>query len=79
MARKPKSAATSDRCQPLRDLIHQLGEEIAQIRGDLTDPDILGKIKDRLRVLLKQMIAQRTRLQRELAKCEEIGSDPILR
>jgi hypothetical protein len=75
MARKPKS----DRCQPLRDLIHQLGEEIAQIRGDLNDPDILGKIKVRLRALLKKLIAQRQRLQRELAKCEEIGSDPLLR
>ena len=59
--------------------VNDIRDAIAQIRGDLTDPDILGKIKDRLRVLLKQLIAQRTRLQRELAKCEEIGSDPILR
>jgi hypothetical protein len=79
MARKPKTAAKPDRCQPLRDLIHRIGEEIAQIHGDLADPDIPASIKTRLRALLKKLIAQRQRLQQELAKCEEIGSDPLLR
>ena len=66
------------RCQPLREQLMALDEEIGQVRDSLTDPDIPAGIKARLRILLRQLLATRTRVRRALEVCERVPVGPRL-
>ncbi len=68
--------AAPDRCQPLRDQLERHDLEIANIRESLDDPDIPNRLKARLRLLLRQLLASRNRVLRALEACERIPVDP---
>jgi hypothetical protein len=71
-----RTAAKSDRCQPLRDQLEEVDREIAEMREALAEPDIPEDLKEGLRRRLTQLTALRTRLLRALEACEEIQDDP---
>ena len=71
-----RAASRSVRCQPLRDQLERHDLEIANIRESLDDPDIPNRLKARLRLLLRQLLASRDRVLRALEACERIPADP---
>jgi hypothetical protein len=71
-----RRAAGSARCQRLREQLMELDQEIAGVREDLGDPDIPAGIKARLRVILRQLLATRTRVLRALEACERVPQPP---
>jgi TolA-binding protein len=73
---KRRSAAESDRCQPLRDQLKELDQEIADLRESLTDPDIPNDIKARHRKKLQQLITTQTHTLKAFEACEAIEDDP---
>lgn len=64
-----------DRCQPLREHVERLQEEIAQVREDLAEPDIPRPLRRKLEQLLRRLLAQLRDAQALLRKCEAI-KDP---
>jgi hypothetical protein len=73
---KKRTAAEPDRCQPLRDQLAKLNKEIAGVQASLADPDIPRDLRKRLEQLLRQLLAMKKRVLRDLEACERIPDDP---
>ncbi len=66
------------RCDPLRQQLDVVDQEILQIQNDLSDPDLPPAIKHRLRELLDKLQGLRPEVRRVLTQCEktESGTPP---
>ena len=73
MAAAKKTRRRSDRCQPIREHIKQVQQDILDIREALTDPDILQSIKDSLKKELPRLQRLLSQLKAALATCERLG------
>jgi hypothetical protein len=68
--KKAKAKAKADPCQPLRDRLEMLDQQIADLVEALGDFDIPAKIKKGFRDALKRLRTLRGQLLAELRKCE---------
>jgi len=77
--RKPVKSATpankraptrADRCQPIRDRLNAVEEDIGEIRGALDEPDIPSDLRERLKRMLVRKMSEKRRILEELRRCE---------
>lgn len=73
MAAAKKTGRRSDRCQPIREHIKQVQQDILDIREALTDPDILQSIKDSLKKEMPRLRRLLAQLKAALTTCEGLG------
>ena len=70
-------AGATDRCQPIRDHLDRVDQEIENIRDSQDDPDIPKSIKKKLPPFLKQLLRLRAQLAAALKSCEALPASPV--
>ena len=72
-----RRAGATDRCQPIRDHLDRVDQEISDLRDSLDDPDIPKSIKKRIPMFLKQLLRLRVQLAAALKSCEALPASPV--
>jgi hypothetical protein len=70
---KKRKKVRSDTCDPLRQQIERVEEEINEIDEALGEPDIPADIRRRLQALKRQRQQLLNRLRQDLKKCEALS------